>query len=210
MRFRSFSLLIAAFCVSSAAFAQAYLGVSAGQSYTKLSDPVFDRLAADPNIDLDIKKRDFAFKVFGGYDFNPYFALEGGYADLGKLQVDLFNRAQDMNLHGELKKSAWFLAAKGSYPIHEQWKLFAKLGVSSKHAKISTHASDANGSASTDVRDRRSDVLWGLGAEFMPVKNIGVRLEYENFGKFGVPSDDQDGSARVKADLWSLGLNYRF
>ncbi|USD39143.1 MULTISPECIES: outer membrane beta-barrel protein [Ferrimonas] len=54
-----------------------YVGASIGSASIQQS-------GSDPDIgDFDFDENDFAWKIFGGYQFNGLFALEGGYVDLG-------------------------------------------------------------------------------------------------------------------------------
>ena len=69
-----------------------YIGASIGAASIKEKvDIDFDDLE-----DLDdFDESDFAFKIFAGYQFNGFFALEGGYVDFGKpagsdIEVDAY------------------------------------------------------------------------------------------------------------------------
>jgi len=55
-----------------------YLGGSLGMATVQQS-------GTDPELGyFEIDDSDYAYKVFGGYQFSPIFAIEGGYRDLGK------------------------------------------------------------------------------------------------------------------------------
>lgn len=159
-------IAVAALLISSLACAQqGYVGVGAGES--------------DTNVSGDSRKT--AYKLFAGYDFDRNWAIEGGWADLGKPQWP----------QGESRETAWFLAGKGTLPISDQFDLFAKLGAS------------WNKVAFNDTR--KSDLLAGVGAEYKFNRQVGLRLEYEDFGKFG---DDSIG--RNRANMWTIGLDFKF
>src|SRR5687768_10080042 len=68
-----------------------YAGTGAGQSYVD-----------EANYDDE----DTAFSVFGGYQFNRYFGLEGGYVDFGKLESEGVGR--------DLEANSVYLTAVGS------------------------------------------------------------------------------------------------
>jgi len=166
---RNIALAIAALAISSSmAYAQqGYIGLGAGESSTEVSG------GGD--------KRDTAYKLFAGYDFQKNWGVEGGYADLGKPRYP----------QGEGKESAWFLAGRGILPVSNQFNVFGKLGATRNKL-------DLNGDKS------RTDLLAGVGAEYNFNKQVGLRLEYEDFGKFG---DDSTGKPR--ANMWSLGLTFK-
>ncbi len=158
-------IAVAALLVSSLACAQqSFVGVSAGQS--------------DTNVGGDSRKT--AAKLFAGYDFTRNWAIEGGYADLGKPQWP----------QGESRETAWYLAGKGTMPINNQFDLFAKLGASWNKVALND--------------TRKSDLYAGVGGEYLFSKQVGLRLEYEDFGKFG---DDNVG--RHRASAWTLGLDFK-
>ncbi|MDD5248909.1 MAG: outer membrane beta-barrel protein [Rhodocyclaceae bacterium] len=133
---------------------------------------------SDTNVGGDARKT--AYKLFAGYDFNRNWAIEGAWADLGKPQWP----------QGESRETAWYLAGKGTVPISSQFDLFAKLGASWNKVALND--------------TKKTDLLAGVGAEYLFNKQLGLRLEYEDFGKFG---DDNIG--RHRANMWTLGLDYK-
>ena len=75
--------MIGALLYTSAAMAKDegfYIGASAGA--VTIKDKVSDIS------DITFDESDFAFKIFGGYQFNGLFALEGGYVDFGSPSGD--------------------------------------------------------------------------------------------------------------------------
>ena len=81
-----------------------YFGGNGGPSQTDVDE---DRIAADllaqgyTTTFMDDNERDTGFKVFGGYQFNKYFALESGYYDLGDFGYTSFT-VPPGTLHGVL------------------------------------------------------------------------------------------------------------
>src|SRR3954471_9634437 len=64
-----------------------YAGGNIGRATVRIDDPrITSGLAGEGLATTSIDDRDHhtAFKVFGGYQFNPNVALEGGYFDLGR------------------------------------------------------------------------------------------------------------------------------
>src|SRR5689334_14737657 len=65
----------------------AYLGANLGMSRAHIDN---DRIAGGlqqagfTTTGIDDDEKDFGFKLYGGYSFNPYLALEAGYFDLGE------------------------------------------------------------------------------------------------------------------------------
>lgn len=165
----------------------AYVGLGVGQSKFSLDDGSFSAVSRD--------EKDTAYKIFGGYQFTKNWGVEVGYADLGKLRNVYNVSGTDITLDG--KSQVFYVAGTGTLPLSDQFSLFAKLGATS--ARTSANAS-APGVSISDNGNKSSYVA-GLGAEYSFTKNIGLALEYEDFGKI---ADD------AKANLWSLSLRYKF
>ncbi len=119
--------------------------------------------------------RETSWKVYGGYQFNPTWGLELGYNDLGKY------RGSDIE--------SYSLAATGTIPLNERWSLLGKLGATENRP-------DAPGTGN------HTAVLIGVGVGYSLSRNVGVRLEYEDFGKLS----DAGGSSRGR----NVGLSLKY
>jgi OOP family OmpA-OmpF porin len=188
---------------SPAAFAQnkflqsSYIGLSAGQTTTKLDSADFAAGGATVSDD----KTDSAYKLYAGYRFSPVWGVEGGYADLGKASRQF--TSPGLVERATVDNSAWFLAAKATFAVTPTIGLFGKLGVSRNQTE-SSFSSPLPGESGTSKHTRNGTIA-GLGAEWAWTRNVGVRFEYEDFGKFGNQS-----TGRSKVHLWTVGLTYAF
>lgn len=194
--------------ISSLASAQSYVGGSLGQSNTFFNGEFNSTTAGESN---SKDKTKTAYKLFGGYNINKYFAVEGGYMDLGSPTaktdwVGGFARSKQ-------NETAWFAAAKGTLPINEKFNFFGKLGMSANRVESTvTGLGVVNRSASKT----RGSLLYGIGAEYNVTKQIGLRFEFENLGRFGNAitndgnGDPQSGTGRTDTIMWSLGAAYKF
>jgi OOP family OmpA-OmpF porin len=117
--------------------------------------------------------RETSWKIYGGYQFTPTWGLELGYNDLGKY------RGADIE--------SYSVAGTGTIPLNERWSLIGKLGATENRP-------DAGGN--------HTDVLLGVGVGYSLSKNVGVRLEYEDFGKLS----DAGGSSKGK----NVGLSLKY
>lgn len=200
---------------STAAFAQAnlagaYIGGSLGQSRTSFSASNFSAGSALVSESQD--KTDTAWKAFVGYNFTRNWAVELGYADLGEPEYKYSGTGALAGFNGRarVENSAWFLAGKGTLPIANNFAAFGKVGLSrnKSEATASTNSAalDALLGTPSSASKSKTRVLWGLGAEYAFNRNIGLRLEYEDFGKFGASNT----TGETKTRLWSVGLTYAF
>ncbi len=201
---------------SAGAFAQAqglrlergwYGGASLGSSRADLPDsalPVAGATAS--NVSRD--NSGTGFKLYVGYQYNPHFAFEAGYTDLGKFRVTR-NVTAPAALIGsataDTRAQGLHLDAVGTIPLQGGFSLFAKLG--GIYATTQTSLASSGGViAGTSSRRSGWDWKWGVGAGYDFSRGMGLRLEYEKYRD--VPSDDLIG--RSDAGVWSLGLKSRF
>ena len=192
-----------------------YVGINAGQSK-------FDTSASKEQADLarlgitatgtTIDDTDTGWKLFAGYQFNPNFAVEGGYVDLGKVNFSTRVTAvgttpTNIALSGDVKtKNGLFIDAVGIVPLQNNFSLFGRLGIYSIKTEASGSASSGAVTASASESSTDSDLHWGIGAGYDFTKNVGARLEWERFNNVG--NKDKTGEANV--DLLSVGIVYKF
>lgn len=147
---------------------------------------------------------DTGYKLQLGYQFNPNFAIEGGYLNLGK-----FNYSVDVaggSGQGDAKVDGWNIAVLGMMPLTHNFGLFAKLGTIDAKVKSRVSATGVGGTASVDESKAKWKTHVGLGGTYQFSPNVGVRLEYEEFWKLG----DAATTGEADVTLWSIGVSYRF
>ena len=133
-------------------------------SSPKMSSPQFYMGAGVGSVKND--NREDSWKLYAGYQFDRTWGVEVAYNDLGQY------RGADIE--------SWSLAGTGTIPLNESWALLAKLGVTSNRADF---AGGGNHTAA----------LAGLGIGYSFTKNVGMRLEYEDFGKLSDRGNDSHG-----------------
>lgn len=126
-----------------------------------------------------LDSREDSWKLYGGYQFNPIWGVELGYNDLGQY------RGADLE--------SWTLAGTATMPLNERWSLLGKLGLASNRPQFL---------GSGD----RTGLLAGVGVGYTLTRNVGLRLEYEDFGKL---SKGGIGSSS-KGNNVSLSMKYMF
>jgi len=145
-----------------------YAGAGLGQATIEVDDVGFD---AD----------DTAFKVFGGYNFNQYFAVEVSYFDAGEPDQDFGGGTVAVGIDG-LNASAI-----GRLPLGEVFSLFGKIGFASYDAEISARV---GGSTVFSESGSEDDLSYGFGGAFNLGSSFELRAEYEAF-------DIEDGNFNI-------------
>ena len=127
-------------------------------------------------------RSDSGGKVYGGYGFHPNFAVEAGYADLGKFSSDA----------GSVSGKGLYVDAVGRVPLTENVSALGRIGVFDGKAKNNLGASDSS-----------TNHKVGLGLQYDLSEQTAIRGEWERyrFDTFGSKAD---------TDMYSLGVNYAF
>jgi OOP family OmpA-OmpF porin len=175
--------------VASQASAQGfYIGGAVGKSDHDDGNAIPDLITSG-----SVDGSDTGFKVFGGYQFNPYFGVELAWVDLGKAGYSgTFFGAPVTG--GTVKTSGLNLSAVGTLPLGSGFAIFGKAGVFAWEAK----ANDVTGGVPFSAKDDGGDLSLGIGASYDFTKNFSIRAEWERFKAVG------------DIDLLSIGLVYKF
>jgi OOP family OmpA-OmpF porin len=146
--------------------------------------------------------RDNGYKVFFGYKFDRYLAVESGYFDLGKFGFTMDN-APSGTVNGNTQVRGLDLDVIGTLPFTKRLSGFARAGYSyaQTNASLMTTASVSGPDSS---RQRSMNYKFGLGFQYVFTKTLGLRLEAERYRI----NDGVGGRADV--DLISLGLVLQF
>lgn len=162
-----------------------YGGLGLGRSF---ADP--------PGIGTATDDRDNAWKAFGGYQFNRYFGVEGGYVDLGS-SASFGGPGNSARFDSQ----AWHATAVGSLPINPQFALTGKLGF----ARTETDASGVRGGIPIGGTDNHTGPTYGLGLRYDFTQHVGIRGDWDRYrvggGGFGDTSD---------TDVYSVSAVFRF
>ena len=170
--------------------AQPYIGFSAGQA--DVDESMAIPALVDPGGRVDGK--DGAFKLFGGYQFSPNFALEAALVDLGDVSYSgSFEGATVTG--GRIQNSGLNLSAVGVVPLGQRFVLFGKVGMFLWYSE----ATDVTGGVATYSEDDGADLSVGLGASVAIGQKVSLRAEWERFDM-----------SNVDVDLVTLGFAYRF
>lgn len=152
---------------------------------------------------------DIGYRNFGGYRFSRHWGVEMGYSDLGRGYGGADSGAYAGEKYG-YQTSAWTLAGTGVLPIGEAFSLQGRLGwsMASPDATLSAPGlgAGAQGQGIGSALPRyRSTVLWGVGGQYDYSSWLGLRVDYNNFGRL----EGENGNG-TRSDLWSINAVVRF
>lgn len=186
-----------------------YLGGGLGQARAKVDDSTVTAVLAGTGATATATSRNqnsLEGKLFLGYQFNRFVAVEGGYFRLGDFKFDT-TTAPAGTLHGEMKsRLGWNLDVVGSVPIvRDKFMLLGRVGVQSSKTTDLFAGTGAAGTLANPAPSRNLvSYKYGLGAEYDFTPNVGVRAEWERYRV----SDGFTG--KMNADAATVSLLYRF
>ena len=184
-----------------------YVGGALGGSQQHFGGGQVDGALANQGLtgSSSIDRSDTSLRLFGGYQFNPNFALEGGFVNLGKFNYSsaISSPATD-TVSGHLSVQGADLAAVGILPLNEQWGLFGKAGALYAQTKLSESSGGAV--AVSDQSHNGTSPLLGAGVNYDITKKVAVRAEFDRYFKVG----DSGSTGRGDIDQYTVGVVYRF
>lgn len=147
--------------------------------------------------------RDRGYKIFGGYQINKYFALEGGYFDLGKFGFTA-TTVPAGTLSGNIRLKGLNLDVVGTLPITEKFSAFGRIGANYAEAKDTFTGTGSVSVLNPNPSERDTNLKVGLGLQYAFTESLALRAEVERYR-----INDAVGN-KGDVDLVSVGLVYRF
>lgn len=182
-----------------------YIGGGPGFSTAKFEQGDFTGLASGT---YSADDTDTAPRVFGGYRIAPNWGVEFGIAVLGRFKQRFVGASGTAVYNYDASAATAALAA--SLPLGGGVSLNGRLGVAFTAARL--QLASRNGSQPScdsffdECRSTKTNLFVGVGGQFDINPHWGVRLDYDNYGKFG----EQFETGRAKIEQWSANVLYRF
>jgi len=183
-----------------------YTGGDIGQSRAKMDDDkITSGLLGAGFTTTSIKEdeNDIAYKIFGGYQFNKNFALEGGYYDLGKFGFTA-TTVPAGTLSSEIKLKGLSFDILGIIPFNEKFSAFGRVGLTYVDTRDSFDGTGAVVPTDSHPDNKGANYKFGLGLQYDFTQAFGMRVEAERYRV----NDAVDNKGDI--DVASIGVVYRF
>jgi len=183
-----------------------YVGGNIGQSRATIDEERISNSLAGAGFTttgFEDDNRDRGFKLFGGYQFNKYFALEAGYFDLGEFAFTATGLPPG-TLSGNIKIKGVNLDVVGIMPITEKFSAFGRVGANYAKAEDSFVGSGSTTVLNPNPSKRDTNYKLGLGLQYAFNDSLAMRAEAERYRIDDAVGNDGD------IDLISVGLVFRF
>ena len=127
-----------------------------------------------------------AWKIFAGWRFMPYLAVEGAYIDLGKPGSGYTSSGSDGRYKVHIDGFA--PAVVGTLPLGPV-ELFAKAGYYYYNVKLDVNVNSLS-TLGVESSHSRSDFMYGGGVGVTFVEHLNIRAEYEQIDLTNYRSSD--------------------
>lgn len=160
-----------------------YGGLGAGRSQSKIDD---DRIntaligAGATSTSITHDQRDAAYKVFGGYQFNPYIGIEGGYFNLGEFGFNSTTTPTG-TLDGRIKVDGFNLDLVGTLPVNNQLSLLGRVGVHKARARDTFTSTGAVVVTNPNPEITQQNYKAGFGFAYKFSESMSLRGEVERY-----------------------------
>ena len=183
-----------------------YAGVNVGQSSATIDDARITRGLASAGLattSITDRDRSTGFKIYGGYQLTPNFALESGYFDLGKFGFTA-NTSPLGSLSGDIRVRGLNLDLVGMLPLSEQFSLLGRVGANFAQTRGAFSGTGAVGVTNPNPSKRDTNYKLGVGLQYAFTESLSMRGELERYR-----INDAVGN-KGHIDLVSVGLVYKF
>ena len=158
-----------------------YLGGGIGDFSSSIDE--VNRLDQIDDAGIDFTDGDNAAKLFAGWNFNRYFALQGDYVDFGEQ-----SGAVSPSVNGTSNVKGFAPSIVGTLPIGPV-ELFGRIG-------MMFYNLDVNLSGGQLIDDSANDLVWSAGIGVDIKDRLNLRLEYE---QIDIPQFDQANAVWLNA-----------
>lgn len=195
---------------SSAVFAQDtpgfYIGGNIGTTQSDFNNDSISSTLARRGFRVNSMTEDDSssgYKLFGGYQLNRNFAVEGGYFDLGRFNY-AFNTTPLGTFASDTRVRGLNLDLVGLLPLTEQFAVFGRVGAAYAQSRANFTRTGALPLSGASTRRNDTNLKVGLGLQYAITEALAVRAELERY-RINDPVRN-----RGYIDMASVGLVYRF
>lgn len=205
-----FAVSFSALAADSGPYVYGGIGIAHSKRQSQADKALFN--SGITALDSHADDNDTSYKLQGGYRFNRYLSIEGGYVDFGRYNYKAASSAPVIATRdGHVGTDAWNAGVVGTLPIGDRFALSAKLGAF--RYDLEYHCTGTGITCRNPKRDDHGNRLYyGVAADWNAIGNWFLRAEYEVFQNVGerFNTTGTTGTSRADIKVGTLGLGYRF
>lgn len=162
---------------------QFYGGLSVGNSKARIDDQRITANLLGAGLTTTSMTKDNSstgYKLFGGYQFHPNFAVEGGYFDLGRFDFTS-TTVPAGSLYGRIKLRGANLDLVGRLPLDDRFSVFAKVGGQYSQARDTFRGTGFVNVLNPSPKKSQLNYKLGLGLQYAFTPEVTLRAEVERY-----------------------------
>ena len=162
-----------------------YIGLALGQARAKFDQTGIDARLRGPGIKastLTSDEHDRAYRLFGGYQLNRYFALEAAFFDLGQFSyASTVAAAPASGIRGNFKVQGGGLDAVATLPLGDTFSLLGRVG--GQYARTRDSFTSNGGVLLTNPTpsERGANYKVGVGLQVAFSPAVQMRIEADRY-----------------------------
>ncbi len=190
-----------------------YAGISLGSATANL-DRQFTEVTGATASSVSADDKSNYGKIYAGYQLQPWFALEGGFTNLGTYGATRTVTSPSAgSLNAKVRTRGIHIDAVFMARTQTNFTPFGKIGVVTANTRIEYAATGAVALVGDSDHDQNDGFLkLGVGLSYAFARNLAARIEFEHLNAGRKNSDSPEDDVDVYRDInaFSLGLVYRF
>ena len=183
-----------------------YIGANLGTTRSQFNNDSANSFLAGQGFTINSRTEDNSstgYKLFGGYQLNRNFAVEGGYFDLGRFNY-AFATTPPGTFASDMRVRGLNLDLVGMLPLSEQFSVFGRIGAAYAQSRANFTRTGAQPLTSSPTSRNDTNLKVGIGMQYAFTEALAVRAELERY-RVSDPIRN-----RGNIDMASIGLVYRF
>ena len=183
-----------------------YIGANVGTTRAQFNNDSINSTLAGQGFTVNSRTEDNSstgYKLFGGYQFNRNFAVEGGYFDLGRFNYSV-NTTPLGTFSSDTRVRGLNLDLVGILPLTEQFSVFGRAGAAYAQSRANFTRTGALPLINSPTSRNDTNLKVGIGMQYAITEALALRAELERYRV----SDPVRNRGNI--DMASIGLVYRF
>ena len=178
---------------------EAIANINQGQVDSRLTSVGATGLASSVNSNPS------AYKLQLGYQFNQYWAIEGGYAAIGNLTYSGAGFYGGLPFSDQVSEKADIsnLSVAGTLPFGGGFSGTGRLGYASVHTTANAQGMVGGTPISSSATVSKSAVTYGFGLKYDINEKVSLRADVDFYN---APSAAYTGNFNI----WTIGAGYKF
>lgn len=189
-----------------------YVGIEGGYGDTGWKDSAAiwqdnSSLLGFDYVSTTVKDSSWAGRVFAGYDFNKYFAIETGYTYFGDESLAKYtsSRTHVTLVYDKIRTQAIDLVGKIKAPLSDDFVIYAKLGPAYEmvHHKLYDN---------TKFNSNKLTAMFGAGVDYALTSNVVLNAEWLRLNGHQKHNSvySLNKNYQPAADLYMVGIRYKW